>query len=122
MVTALLEKGGATVSIMGGNFPDYDLVIAYPKQNPYIAEVKTDFRVADTGNVAIEKQAIEHTKTRAWFYCLMLPTPEIHIVDIMKVKPWLYMYKSGNYGEHQEKVFLIPYQDFKSKFSIKQIK
>lgn len=119
MVKSLLEKNGAKVSIMGGDFPDYDLVVAYPHR-VFTAEVKTDFRVADTGNVALELNAINHSKTAAWFYVLMLPQPEIHILDILKVKPLLTNYQSGNYGEHGERNFLVPYQDFVSKFSIRK--
>lgn len=123
LVKKRLEQMGAVVRLAPDkHFPDWDVWIMFKGHaTPLTAEVKTDYRVKDTGNVAFEQEAINHTKTNAWFYVLYFDQPEIHLLDILKVKGELPKYKSGNYGEHGELVYLVAYQDFKTKFSTRQL-
>lgn len=124
IVKERLEKQGAKVTVVpDGQFDDYDILVLHPKRkDPFAAEVKTDFRCAETGNVALESNALAHSKTDVWFYTLMFEKPEVHLISRQKAIQSLRLApRSGLYGEHSEKVSLIPYQTFKSELSLGQL-
>ena len=113
IVKEKLERKGFVVSVMKGHFKDYDMVVYKSGINPIPVEVKTDYRFAETNNIAFEKQALEHSKTNIWFYVLdPEEKKEVHMIDRTKALQVAPRFRQGDYGEHKETVFLIDYSSF----------
>jgi hypothetical protein len=62
----LRDKGYEVQIVKDGYFPDYD-ILATKGNIRFTGEVKMDYKASETGNVALELEALSHSKASMFF-------------------------------------------------------
>ncbi|HZS09557.1 MAG TPA: hypothetical protein VFD58_32315 [Blastocatellia bacterium] len=108
-----LELRKNVVHIARGYNPEFDLEVFTPHHTRWLAEVKYDERARETGNVAIEHDTLNHTRSIIWFH--VLSKSEAYVCELEKLKEFALAFPVQKpIGEHGETGSCIPLPTFQS--------
>lgn len=84
-IAGMFKSWGYGVERVDGYFPDHDLVITTPQGNRRTLEIKYDYRAEETGNLALELDALRHSKAQFLAIAIGDPIQLIYIAPLQEV-------------------------------------
>lgn len=108
-IVSYLEKQGYKAWLNPEKNGDCDVYVNIQGKT-YLVEVKTDFASIHTGNIAVEPQTLEHTKSHYFAYLI----PQVKFIPTADVRNLYFeYYQSGkNGGDQGKRQALIPKSRF----------
>ena len=102
-VKEMLESWGCVVEETDGYFPDWDL-----KTNGRTIEVKTDYLASKTGNIALELEALDHSKADL-LAIVVKPPITIYFKELPAVREFAHHWQpKARGGEFSGELALVP--------------